>query len=257
MERSLTSLQHPLVKHFVKLRTDSDYRYEQRAVILEGLKPIQEMSSYIHKLLYTSEYASFAVPLSGEKWQVTEAIVHKISGMPSPEGILAEIRMPPFVGLNQAQHQHVLALDGISDPGNMGTLLRTALALGWDAVYFLPGSCDPFNEKALRAARGAHFKLALAKGTAEELQQWAENEKIQPLMADIKGQAAEHVSTASRRLLVLGNEAHGASSAIRQFCQPVTIPMPGEMESLNVAIAGGILLYLLSKNRTVKDEEGA
>ena len=59
----------------------------------------------------------------------------------------------------------------------MGTLLRTALALGWDAVYFLPGSCDPFNDKVLRAARGAHFKLALAKGTAEQLQQWTQSRK--------------------------------------------------------------------------------
>lgn len=244
---SLTSLQHPLVKHLVKLRTDSAYRHEHQALVLEGMKPIQEVSSLVTKILFTPAYASFASSFASEKWQVTEAIIHKISGMASPEGIIAEIHMPPFVSLDKAKQ--VLALDGVSDPGNMGTLLRTALALGWDAVYFLPGSCDPFNEKALRAARGAHFKLALAKGTAEQLQQWAQKEKIQPLVADLQGTEPDNVSVASRRLLVLGNEAHGASEAIRQFCQPVTIPMPGEMESLNVAVAGGILLYLLSNFR--------
>lgn len=243
--RSLTSLQHPLVKHLVKLRADSAYRHEHQALVLEGLKPIQEVSARITKIFYTSDYADYASKFSGEKWQVTEAILHKISGMTSPEGILAEIRMPPFVELGKVKR--VLALDGISDPGNMGTLLRTALALGWDAAYFLPGSCDPFNEKALRAARGAHFKLALSKGTAEQLQQWVKTENIQPLVADIKGKSPEQIPIASQRLLVLGNEAHGASMRIRQFCQPVTIPMSGKMESLNVAIAGGILLYLLSK----------
>lgn len=247
--RSLNSLQHPLVKHLVKLRTESAYRREHQAVILEGLKPIQEVSDSVSKLLYTPAYASFACSIAGEKWQVTEAILHKISGMTSPEGILAEVRMPPFVSLDK--FKQVLALDGISDPGNMGTLLRTALALGWEAAYFLPGSCDPFNEKALRAARGAHFKLALAKGTAEQLHQWIRVKDVQSLVADFEGKAPENISIASHRLLVLGNEAHGASAAIRQFCQPVTIPMPGEMESLNVAVAGGILLYLLSSFKDV------
>lgn len=240
--RVITSLQHPLVKHLVKLRIDRHYRYEQQMVVLDGLKPIQEVSSYITKLLYTPTYASFAHSISGEKWQVTESIAHKISGMTSPEGIIAEIRMPAFVSLDKANR--VLALDGISDPGNLGTLLRTALALGWEAVYFLPGSCDPFNEKALRAARGAHFKLKLGQGTSQQLQQWVQMEQVQALVADIQGKSPEVIPTAQRRLLVLGNEAHGASADVQQFCEPVTIPMPGEMESLNVAVAGGILLYL-------------
>lgn len=242
--RSITSLQHPLVKHLVKLRTDSEERYAHQALVLEGVKPIREVSSLITKLFYTPAYAAVAHSISGEKWQVTEAVLHKISGMSSPEGIVAEIRMPPFVSLDKAQR--VLALDGVSDPGNVGTLLRTALALGWEAVYFLPESCDPFNEKALRAARGAHFKLALAKGTAEQLQQWVQANGVQALVADLAGKAPEEVPPTLPRLLVLGNEGHGASVAVRNFCQPVTIPMPGEMESLNVAIAGGILLYILS-----------
>ncbi len=245
-QRSITSLQHPLVKHFVKLRTDHDYRYEHQALVFEGLKPIQEVSSLITKVLYTSNYASVALSIPGEKWQITDAVLRKISGMTSPEGMIAEIRMPAFVSLDKTKQ--VLALDGISDPGNLGTLLRTALALGWETVYFLPGCCDPFNEKTLRAARGAHFKLTLARGSAEELQQWVQIEKAQALVADLKGKAPHSIPAASQRLLVLGNEAHGASLAVKNFCQPVTIPMPGEMESLNVAIAGGILLYLLSNH---------
>jgi len=241
--RSLTSLQHPLVKHLVRLRTDHAYRHAHQCLLLEGLKPIQEIPVAIHKILYTSAYASYASSMRGEKWHIEEKLLHKISGMRSPEGILAEVQMPSFVSLNKMKQ--LLALDGVSDPGNTGTLLRTAVALGWDGAYFLPGSCDPFNEKALRASRGAHFKLALAKGTVDELHQWVKEEDVQPLVADIKGKLAETIFPPLRRLLVLGNEAHGASEAIRSFCAPVTIPMQGSMQSLNVAVAGGILLYLL------------
>jgi TrmH family RNA methyltransferase len=241
----LTSVQHSLVKHLVKLRTDSAYRKEKQTLLLEGLKPILELAPHVIRVLYTSDYASHIAPLPGEKIQVSEAIIRKVSGMNSPEGIVAEIAMPPFVSLGKSKR--VLALDGISDPGNMGTLLRTALAFGWEAVYFLPGGCDPFNEKVLRSARGAHFKLILATGEISELKQWVVAENVQPLVADIEGVSPEKIKIAPRCLLVLGNEAHGASPELREFCQHITIPMPGKMESLNAAVAGGILLYLFSE----------
>lgn len=244
--RTITSLQHPLVKHLVKLRQDASYRNEHQRLVLDGGKPIQEVPTMVEKLFFTPAYASLAHSIPAERWEVTEGIIHKISGMTSPEGIVAEVRMPPFVSLGKAQK--VVAFDGISDPGNLGTLLRTALALGWEAACLLPGCCDPFNEKVLRAARGAHFKLKLTKTTPEELQHWAAAEGTQALVADLKGIRPEEVVDAPKRLLVLGNEAHGPSSTINQFCKPITLPMPGEMESLNVAVAGGILLYILNKS---------
>lgn len=242
--RSISSLQHPLVKHLLKLRMDNTYRTAQHSLMLEGVKPIQEVSTQIMKLFYTPAYAAFADSIVAEKWQVTEAILQKISGMTSPEGVVAEIRMPHLGSLDEAHY--VLGLDGISDPGNMGTLLRTALALGWETIYFLPGGCDPFNEKVLRAARGAHFKLTLVKGTVEHLQQWIQSQEVQALVADIRGISPQQVSFAAHRVLILGNEAQGATEAVKHFCTSVSIPMPGEMESLNVAVAGGILLYLLT-----------
>lgn len=244
MTSSIVSSQNPLVKHLLKLRTDGTYRNNHQRVLLEGVKPIQEVTSHITQVFYTPEYASIALNLPGEKWEISNPILHKISGMKSPEGIVAEVRMPPFVPLLESKA--LLAFDGVSDPGNLGTMLRTALALGWDTVYFLPGSCDPFNDKALRAARGAHFKLSLTKGTAEELQIWVKKkEKVQSLVANIQGQPPESFVASPHRMLVMGNEAHGPSLQLRAFCQSVSIPMSGDMESLNVAIAGGILLYLL------------
>jgi RNA methyltransferase, TrmH family len=243
MKHFITSLQHPFVKHLVKLRQDSDYRYEQQALVIEGIKPIKEVpSSLIRKLVYVDE-RPLGVSSAPEEWIVSENIMKKVSGMSSPEGLLAEIQMPSFSSL-EGFHL-IVALDGVNDPGNMGTLLRTALAFGWQGVFLLPNCCDPFNEKVIRAARGAHFKLPLAKGSVEQFQHLIQKNQLNAFVADLQGQAPERAIESKRRVLVLGNEAHGASAAVKSLCSPITIPMPGEMESLNVAIAGGILMYLL------------
>lgn len=239
----LTSLQNPLIKHLVKLRLNRDYRYEQHSLIVEGAKPVAEVAPYIKKLFYLE---SARPPIEApEAWPVSEAVMHKISGMTSPEGVIAETRMPEF-GLPK-NAKWVVALDGINDPGNMGTLLRTALAFGWQGVFILPSSCDPFNEKAIRAARGAHFRIPLAFGSLEDLKNLSERCKLKPFVAELEGISPENLPMKEGKLLVLGNEAHGASQELHEWCTKITLPMPGEMESLNVAIAGGILMYLLRR----------
>jgi TrmH family RNA methyltransferase len=240
----LSSPHNPLVKHWAKLRLDREYRRQQGSLMIEGIKPILEVQSEIKCVICTEEKAPLFAHLA-DCWIVSEAIMKKISGMTSPEGALAEVHLPSFSTLKGVKH--LLALDGINDPGNLGTLLRTALALGWEGVYLLPNSCDLFNEKALRAARGAHFRLHLAVGTVQGLRQIAINNDLEPLVAHLDGLAPEELSQQKGRLLVLGNEAHGASKEVHDFCSKITVPMQGEMESLNVAVAGGILMYLLRK----------
>lgn len=241
MPHFITSLQHPLVKHLVKLREQRDYRYSQQTIVVEGLKPILELGPYIKKIIRTetAEPPSIDGP---EEWIVTEAVMKKISGMTSPEGILAEAQMPPFSTLSGCRF--ILVLDAINDPGNMGALIRTALALGWDGIYLLPNCCDPFNEKVIRAARGAHFRFPLRMGDATELKALADELHLPIWAADLEGKIPEQASMKTGGLLVLGNEAQGVSDSVKQYCTKVTIPMPGPMESLNVAVAGGILMYL-------------
>lgn len=241
MKKEITSLQHPLVKHIVKLRQDRQYRHAQQSFIMEGIKPILEIpKGWIKNLVYLPSLSPLAVEAE-EEWIINEPILKKISGMVSSEGIIAEVRMPSWAALNTCQH--VLALDGINDPGNMGTILRTALALGWQGAFILPTCCDPFNEKAIRAARGAHFKFPLAFGKTEDLKAQAAKNGWTCVVADLDGQPPEQMAPLPKCLLVLGNEAHGASPEVLDFCSKVTIPMPGSMESLNVAVAGGILMY--------------
>lgn len=244
MKHVITSLQHPIVKHLVKLREDSQYRIEQRSLVLEGSKPIREVQAHVKKIFYTESEQPIASSAT-EEWIVTDAILKKISGLSSPEGVIAEVEMPPNASLDHSSS--LIILDGVSDPGNMGTLLRTALAFGWDGVYILDGSCDQYNEKVLRAARGAHFKLPIRKGSKADLQQFITKHNFQLLAADLEGERPENIPSAAKRALVLGNEAHGPSTGLRRSSILVSIPMKGDMESLNVAVAGGVLMYVLNR----------
>lgn len=211
---------------------------------------------------------------------VTDAVMRKLTGLEETAGVqvAAELPMPPYVNLVQQQQQHeelegqpqsqlqrLLVLEGVQDPGNLGTLLRCAAAFGWDAVWLLPGCCDPFNDKALRASRGAGFKVPLASGTLEQLLQVVGSRNMLLLAAE-PNPTAGAVDTSglgsSRNLqqaagsdctgnwpvaLVLGSEGSGLSAEVLSVAQPLAVPMVGDMESLNVGVAGSILMFCLSE----------
>ena len=251
MMKRVTSGNHPLVKHLVKLRQNRDYRYEQQSLVIEGIKPVEELGRHVRfKLIVT--YNEAMIPIGAEADEiliVSDTVMKKVSGMQAPEGLVVEIPMPEPASLKGCKY--LLALDGVSDPGNVGALLRSALALGWQGVFVLNDSCDPFNDKALRAARGATFRLPVAWGSLEQLKALVESNQLTPLVADINGQELSERADNKGVLLVMGNEAHGPSAEIKEFCQAVTIAMPGSMESLNVSVAGRIMMYALRPRKPV------
>ena len=180
---------------------------------------------------------------------VSESILQKISGVEVSEGILAVVAMPQTRSIEEMHY--IVVLDGINDPGNLGTILRTALALGWEGAVFLSDSCDPFNAKALRAAKGATFRLPLCPVEWKDLCAHAHKHHLKLWAADIHGKPLEAVISTEKPergvILVLGNESHGVSKEVLKQCEKIKITMRGPMESLNVAIAGGILLHNLMK----------
>ena len=245
MVKEITSLQNPLVKHLTKLRQNHDYRLEHDHMIVEGAKIVREISQQhsLKTLLITQENLIPEGVSVQEVFVVSLEIIEKISGLRSSDGILAEIEIPKFSSLEGIKK--LLVLDEINDPGNLGTLLRTALALGWEGVYIVNGSCDPYNEKAIRAARGATFHLPLRIGSWKELEEIFLRENHFSIVADITGDFIEKYQGKKAIALILSNEARGPSENALRLSERVSIPMPGEMESLNVAVAGGILLYAL------------
>ena len=244
MPREILSAQHPLVKRLVKLREEREYRYACRRVVVSDRKLIQELTPRITIRSLLIEEGS--APPNGtpeELFYTNKQILKKITGLTQSEPIAAEVDMPEESNLMAAHY--LLVLDGVCDPGNLGTLLRTAKALGWEGVYLTPGSTDPFNDKALRAAKGASFTLPWKSGSWEALLHLLESKKMTLLAADAKGKDIATCKVAAPLALALGNEARGIESELKKKSQLIAIPMMGRMESLNVATAGAILMYAL------------
>ncbi len=242
--QEITSLQNPIVKHFVKLRDSRSFRKAQNSVLIMGTKLVQELSK--HHPLKTLLVEKGAAPpniQAGQIYTVTPEILKKITGLEQPEPYAAEIALPASHDLSHKKF--LLALDGISDPGNLGTLIRTAFALGWDGVFICEGSADPYNDKALRAAKGATFHLPLYEGSFQELDQLIEKNRLSVYIADMDGQKVGTQKFQSPFILILGSEAHGVQFKPKTRAQILSVPMREKMESLNVAVAGGILMYFM------------
>ncbi|MBI5273372.1 MAG: RNA methyltransferase [Chlamydiia bacterium] len=242
LAKRVNSLQHPKVLHWVKLHKERTYRIEHDSVLISGEKLIREMALlYPLKALITlSETPEIE---ARERFLVNAAILKKITSLQTPDGFAAEIALPSPSDLFSLQK--LLILDKIADPGNLGTLLRTAHALGWDGVAATPGTVDFFNDKALRAAKGATFKIPLAYATPETLCTWSKQKKIPCFIADTEGSPLSTVSIPAISALILSNESEGPSEWTKAIGKKISIPMANDAESLNVASAGAILLYTM------------
>ncbi len=236
----IKSLQHPLVKHLVKLRTNKRYRGEQGRLIISSETLVKEVAQQtsIHTLLLNQEVKTYSGFTPTYTFYTSPEVLKKISGLSTPTDCIAEVDLPPPSDLTHCTR--LLILDRLTDPGNVGTLARTALALGWDGLFLTDETADPFNDKALRASRAALFNLPYSHGSLDGLLQ-----NFDVFIADTEGTPIQAVTPPPKLALVLSSEAHGPSEAIARLGKRVTIPMSGEMESLNVAIAGGILTFCL------------
>lgn len=235
------SKDHPLVKRFTKLRINRDFRHECHRLIIEGEKLVHDILRavpYFHLLVSDRALVPAHFDVAHISL-VTEELMKKISGMEHPPKMMAEVEMPTQSPLSDLSW--VLALDRLQDPGNLGTLFRTALALGWQGVYLIGEAVDPYNDKALRASQGATLLLPWRQGSLEDFQAWTKAEGLPLLAADLKGSSPKPVS---KGCLILGTEGEGLHPALKQV-PTVAIPMTPNVESLNVAVAGGILMYEL------------
>ena len=164
----------------------------------------------------------------------------------SPQGVLAIGEVPPrsFATLGADWSGVVLVLDAVQDPGNVGTILRTAAALGVVATVALPGTVDLWNAKVVRSGMGAHFRHLAFSSTWDELDSFRRTVGARVFVADAGGDAAEGIDAPRRIILVVGNEGAGVSAEARSRAERVvSIPIASHVESLNVAVATGILLH--------------
>ncbi|MBK5188970.1 MAG: RNA methyltransferase, partial [Gemmatimonadaceae bacterium] len=164
----------------------------------------------------------------------------------SPQGILAIAAIPgtSAASLSVPSRARLLVLDAVQDPGNAGTMLRTAAALGASATLAAPGTVDLWNAKVVRSAMGALFHYPALSVTWDELDSLLADHQIPLWGADVTGQPIETIAPPTSVALAVGNEGAGLSTDARSRCaRLVGIRLAPEIESLNVAVAAGILLH--------------
>jgi TrmH family RNA methyltransferase len=256
----LTSPSNPKVKHIRALARKKE-RYAAQQFVIEGVRLIEEAmdarvapSLVLHTANIEADARARALierlrAATPEVFAVSDAVMKAIAGTETPQGILAVV---PFIVLPlPAQPQFVLILDPVRDPGNVGTILRSARAAGVDAVFFAPGTADPYNDKVVRAAMGAHFFVPFRVIPRWEEIADATRHIPRVYLADARGEIVYTRADWSRPLaLIIGGEAAGASDAAQKIATArVAIPMRGGAESLNAAMAATLLLFEAARSK--------
>jgi len=234
---TITSRANPRLKHLKKLIDDRDYRAASGEYAVEGVHALEGMAD-IRELFVADDVAVPAVN-AGQIFVVARAILDQITPTENSQGVvaIAGCTVRDANALNK-DARYVL-LDRLQDPGNMGTIARACCAFGFQGLIVTPGCVDPFAPKVVRAAAGAVGKLDIIRiASLHELQGHT------LIVADRRGQDVGCFAWPGSFILVIGNEGGGPSKEARLAATAtVAIPMSGCMESLNAAIAAGILLY--------------
>lgn len=212
--------------------------------------------------------AVFCVPEMAERYEgrfeaelvvVTPEVMRSLGDTVTPQGIVVLLRrrdgeLGRLWETNRESAPLVLAMDRLQDPGNVGTLLRTAEAAGLTGVVALEGTADPFSPKALRSSMGSVFRVPVETGVVgSDAVEEAKRRGLQVVAADGEATTSfREMDWTKPTLLILGNEGRGVSPELLERCEVrVRIPMMGEVESLNVATAGAVLLFEAARQREV------
>ena len=247
MER-ITSRTNPLMTHLRKLSSSAAYRREQGEFLCDSPKLLQEALQWGAELVTVVATAGTELPVlpAGVRAvEVPEDVMASVSPMKTPQGVLFTCRLPETELPPVLQGRCYAVLDGVQDPGNVGTIWRTADAFGCDGLILLSGCADPYSPKTVRASMGAVFRSAVWTAQAQEMKTALEQSNIPLYGAALRDDTldAREVDY-TRAALAIGSEGRGLSEEVLAFCdKTVRIPMSERCESLNAAIAAAVLLW--------------
>ncbi|WP_138415412.1 TrmH family RNA methyltransferase [Aquibacillus sediminis] len=246
----ITSVQNNKVKQWNKLKKRKD-RNNTKTFLVEGYHLIQEAinSNWHLQEVIIQEGATVPDWLADyELTYVSDHVLKAITDTKTPQGIAAvvEMKQPEWADFNQ-----LLLVDAVQDPGNLGTMIRTADAAGFDGVVLGEGTVDLFNDKVVRATQGSLFHLPIFQASLEEKMVTLQDQGFEIWAATLEGaKPYPSLHVPDKVALIVGNEGAGiASSIVQSADQKVHIPIYGAAESLNVSVATGILLYHLASSR--------
>ncbi|MGC9469868.1 MAG: TrmH family RNA methyltransferase, partial [Anaerolineae bacterium] len=246
------------VRRVLALQRSTRHRVRENLMVAEGARLVAELNGsgiepvevFVTEAFYEADAASHDLVQSLDARttviQVSDELMAEMSDTVTPQGILAVLPIPDLTP--SAVERFVLVPDQVRDPGNLGTMLRTAWAAGVTEVLLPPGTVDPTNPKVVRAGMGAHFYLPIHGGDWDQI--WEAVGPAQVWLAEArKGQRYDAADWTGDVALVIGGEAAGAGRVARRVADFVHIPMAAGVESLNAAAAAAILLFEAARQR--------
>jgi TrmH family RNA methyltransferase len=260
----LQSRDNKLVKHTAHLLSSRNYRYDSEEYVIEGFKMASEaIDGHIPiKCAFFSEeayhkYADLALKMKHmdiQTYEVSKDIFEKLSDTKTPQGItcIAKMLDKPLTADKIDSNGKYLAIEQLQDPGNMGTIIRTADAFGLDGIILSVGCVDVYSPKVLRSTMGSIFRIPIivVDDLTATLRGLSQKNMI-TLAAVVGGTDAiplDEIKVCSGVVVVIGNEANGLSDEVINACtEKITIPMSGNAESLNAAVTAGIIIWKISK----------
>ncbi len=263
----ITSTANPRIKEAVRIR-ERRHTQAQNLFVIEGTRIIVtaiEAGVDIREIFFTDRFSSqrearAILRSAGKKgldfFEVADHVLNKITDTEAPQGIAAVVsyQISSLDRFRVRNNPLFAVFDGIQEPGNLGTIIRTADAAGIDAVIILEGTCDIFIPKVIRATAGSIFHIPIARAEAETFLKWLHDTKIK--LAATSADADKSVFDAeldSPVAFVFGNEARGISAVIRRSADMfLKVPIYGNAESLNVATSASVCLYEAVRQRRAK-----
>lgn len=252
----ITSSQNAKIKLVRALLGRAKERREANAFLVEGVRLVEEavrsnwgLRFVLYDELLSERGKSLIENLKSRGVDVemlSEGLMKTLTETETPQGILAIVEHKFLPILNSPNF--ILIPDQIRDPGNLGTLLRTAAAAGVQAVLLPPETTDAFAPKVMRSGMGAHFRLPIHSMGWEEIRE--QTKSVQVYLADMDGKSCWECDLLQPLALIVGGEAEGASGEARKLkFQKISIPMPGQVESLNAGVAGSVLMFEVVRQR--------
>ena len=268
MNEVIESLDNPTIKE-VRSLTKKKYRTNLKKYFIEGKRIVEEAllhGALIEKIITTASYrwdqeildSTLDPRLKGiEILRVTEKVFRSIAKTESPQGIIAVIHKEERSLDNTLselpENPFIVTLENIQDPGNMGTIIRTAEAGGVDLILVTKNSTDPYGEKALRSSMGAVFLIPIIEVEGMYWVNLLKKQEIQFIATDLSAKKSyEELDYHGGINLIIGNEGRGISKELLDRADEKTIiPIYGNIESLNASIASGILIYKAREKRNL------
>jgi len=260
----ISSPHNPKLKLIRALQGRAKERRAAGAFVVEGVRLVEDAvnSNWKFRFALFDETLSERGRLNVERLtlngvdveEVSASLMKSLSETETPQGILAVLELTQLPISNYPDF--ILIPDQIRDPGNLGALLRTAAAAGAQAVLLPPETTDAFAPKVVRAGMGAHFRLPIRSLNWEEVEQVVKSAGLQVFLADMDGQSCWETDLRQPVALVIGGEADGASESARKLAHhKISIPMSGNVESLNAGVAGSILMFEVVRQRSTFNVE--